>query len=74
MLLKSYVSSQKLALSVSNASYERSKFKAFSRLIGKTYDSNQLDLESLLKQNLDTIMRLKQKIKSLESENTEIAE
>jgi hypothetical protein len=67
------VSSQKLALAVGNASYERGKLKAFSKLISNNYNANQVDYESALKENLQRIMKLKERIKMLEVDNVELA-
>jgi len=40
LLLKSFVGSQKLALSYCHNNYERAKYKAFSKMIGHTYNDN----------------------------------
>lgn len=39
MLLKSYISSQRLALAVSNASYDKAKMKSYSKLLSNALNT-----------------------------------
>jgi len=69
LLVKSFISSQKLALAVINQNSQKAKIKATTRLMTNSQKGGISDYEEALKRNLDSIDVLKGKIRALEQDN-----
>ena len=68
-----YVGSQKLGLAASNASCHRAKQRAFSRWLQQNKRAEKQKLEAVLKENINRLNAMKDRIKQLEIHNHEVA-
>ncbi len=72
-LVENYIKGQKLAITLGKNNLEMGQRKALFRLMSKALDEGFAEKEDLLKQNVDVITGLKERLRKLETDNDSLA-